>query len=280
MEDVVIRRAEPDEIPVFVEWAGKEGWNPGLHDGGCHYAVDPDGWFVAASGEEIVGTIALTNYDDSFSFGGFFIVKEEFRHTGIGWKLWTSAIIHAGNRNLGIDGVFEMQDRYAENSGFEFAYRNIRWEGTASGSPQDELTRTDNFSFAEIADYDTLHFPARRESFLKRWLDMPDSTSLAYPGAGGEIAGYGTIRRCMNGHKIGPLFADTPEIAEKILEGLTSTISGETFFFDTPEINDEAVKMAESRNMTEVFGTARMYTREMPRLPLENIFGVTSFELG
>ncbi|MBP2132144.1 hypothetical protein J2128_000065 [Methanomicrobium sp. W14] len=32
--------------------------------------------------------------------------------------------------------------------------------------------------------------------------------------------------------------------------------------------------------MSEVFVTARMYTKEVPKLPLKNIFGVTSFEMG
>jgi hypothetical protein len=51
-------------------------------------------------------------------------------------------------------------------------------------------------------------------------------------------------------------------------------------FFDTPEPNSAAVRMAQKRSMTQVFGTARMYTKKMPSLPLDEIFGVTTFELG
>lgn len=280
MDEIIIRKAMPCEVPVFIDWAAKEGWNPGIHDGECHYAVDPDGWLVAVLNDEIIGTIVLTNYDDSFSFGGFFIIKEEFRHMGDGWKLWSTAKSHSGDRNLGIDGVYEMQDNYSEHSGFRFAYRNIRWEGTASGSLQEGLTDARSLPFREIADYDSLHFPVRRETFLKKWLKMPDSTALAYTSPGGRIAGYGVIRKCLNGHKIGPLFAETPTIAEKILEGLTFTVRGETFYFDTPEVNRKAIDLAKERGMTEVFGTARMYTGEIPKLPVKKIFGVTSFELG
>jgi len=280
MDEIIIRKAMPREIPVFTEWAGKEGWNPGIHDAECHYEVDPEGWFVAVLNDEIVGTIALTNYDDSFSFGGFFIIKEEFRHKGDGWELWTATKDHAGDRNLGIDGVYEMQEHYSKHSNFRFAYRNIRWEGTASGSMQEDLTDARDLPFKEIADYDSLHFPVRRDTFLKKWLNMHDSTTLAYTGPDGRIAGYGVIRKCLKGHKIGPLFAETPAIAEKILEGLTFTVRSETFYLDTPEINQKAIDIAKARGMTEVFGTARMYTKEFPDLPLENIFGVTSFELG
>ena len=125
-----------------------------------------------------------------------------------------------------------------------------------------------------------MHFPAKRESFLREWLGIPDSTGLAYTGKDGEIEGYGVIRKCINGHKIGPLFADTPAIAEKILDSLTYTVSGETFYLDTPEKTHPAVAMAASRGMIEVFGTARMYTGEIPDLPVNEIFGVTTFELG
>jgi hypothetical protein len=47
---------------------------------------------------------------------------------------------HAGSRNLGIDGVFEMADKYRRRDGFIFAYRNIRFEGVAV-----EENRTDLF---------------------------------------------------------------------------------------------------------------------------------------
>jgi hypothetical protein len=59
-----------------------------------------------------------------------------------------------------------------------------------------------------------------------------------------------------------------------------SSIPGEAFFFDVPEINADAVALAERHGMTSVFETARMYTQEPPTLPIERIFGVTSFELG
>ncbi len=280
MDEIVIRKALPGEVPVFIDRAAKEGWNPGIHDGECFYAVDPDGWFVASCGDMIIGTIVLTNYDEMFSFGGFFTIKEEFRHTGLGWRLWNSVRDHCGDRTLGIDGVYEMQDSYSKNSGFRFVYRNIRWEGRAGGSIDEGLVAAGDLPFAVIADYDSLHFPARREAFLEKWLNMPESTALAYTRRDGSLGGYGVIRRCVNGYKAGPLFADTPDIADKILGGLTHTIRGETFYLDTPEINREAVKMAQKKGMTEVFGTARMYTGKIPELPAERIFGVTSFELG
>ena len=52
------------------------------------------------------------------------------------------------------------------------------------------------------------------------------------------------------------------------------------FFLDVPEPNRAAVEMAEGHGMEPVFETARMYLNGVPELPLDRIFGITSFELG
>lgn len=97
----------------------------------------------------------------------------------------------------------------------------------------------------------------------------------------GKLAGYGVIRKCHTGYKIGPLFADSPTLAEVLFLSLISGIdSTETCYLDTPEINRAAVELAEKNHMNVAFETARMYTGNQPYLPLNKIFGVTSFELG
>ena len=180
---------------------------------------------------------------------------------------------------MGIDGVFDLQERYVDGLGMEFAYRNIRWEGVAGGVPQPDLVPVSDVPFEDLLEYDSRHFPAERRVFLEKWINMPDSHSLACID-GGEIRGYGTIRKCFNGHKIGPLFASDLLTAEKIFQGLTSFITGDPVFLDTPEPNDDAMALARHHGMKQVFGTARMYSRQIPGLPLDEIFGVTSFELG
>ena len=95
------------------------------------------------------------------------------------------------------------------------------------------------------------------------------------------LAGYGMLRPCRSGYKIGPLFADTPEIAQTIFRALKAKVEkGAPFYFDAPETNPAAVALAEDDNMQRVFETARMYTRHQPDLPLDRLFGVTSLELG
>jgi len=88
------------------------------------------------------------------------------------------------------------------------------------------------------------------------------------------------VRPCRRGAKIGPLFADTPEIAERIYCGLAAAVPGQPLFLDVPEPNGAGIALAERHRMVPVFGTARMYTKEIPDLPLDECYGVTSFETG
>lgn len=145
---------------------------------------------------------------------------------------------------------------------------------------QPDLIPATDLPLDVISGYDLRHFPAERSRFIEKWISRADTRSVAYLHPNESLGGYGVIRRCFEGYKIGPIFADTPEIGESLLEGLTESVAGEIFFLDTPEPNAVAVAMARNRQMKEVFGTARMYSREQPVLPIREIFGVTSFELG
>ena len=90
----------------------------------------------------------------------------------------------------------------------------------------------------------------------------------------------GVICKCRSGYKTGSLFTDSPKLAEVLFLTLKSeTKSSEPFYLDAPEVNRTAVALAERHNMKVVFETARMYTKEKPDIPLNRLFGVTSFEL-
>ena len=98
---------------------------------------------------------------------------------------------------------------------------------------------------------------------------------------GGELLGYGMVRKCRTGFKIGPLFADNPEIADRLFQKFRNFVGeGTPIFLDTPEVNKEAVKLAEKYQMKTMFETARMYTKGKPDIDLQRVFGVTTFELG
>jgi len=280
MSDFSIRTMRPDEIPLAVDWAAAEGWNPGLSDASCFASVDPEGFLIAELDGLPAATVSCINYGASFSFLGFYIVRPDLRGKGYGLRIWNAAIAHAGPRVIGLDGVVAQQDNYRK-SGFALAYANVRYGGTvaAPAAAQVDVIALSEVPFAAVEMDDATVFPARRPAFLRAWIDAPGHAGCAAV-RDGRLAGWGVIRPCRKGFKIGPLVADDRATAEAVLSTLLARVGGGEIFLDVPGINREAIALAQDFGLAPVFETARMYTGAIPPLRLERVFGVTSFELG
>ena len=77
----------------------------------------PEGFFCAEKDGKIVATAAVVNYDDRFSFGGFYIVDPDTGSTGSGCRSARHAMRHAGSRIVGVDGVVAMVEKYEKSGG-------------------------------------------------------------------------------------------------------------------------------------------------------------------
>ncbi|SDW63680.1 hypothetical protein SAMN05444358_1011373 [Ruegeria halocynthiae] len=276
------------EVQFAVNWAGREGWNPGVHDAECFRPTDPDGFLGGFLDGEMIASVSAVNYDDAFSFLGFYIVRPEFRGSGHGLKIAQHALAHCKGRNMGLDGVIEQQDNYRK-SGFHFAYNNYRFTGTktailAALGAQHEFSIEPLTNTSEnLLTYDRALFPAPRGVFLRDWLRAPSHTSRAFI-ENGDIKGYVTLRPCQTGYKIGPLFADSSDIARALMASVLDTIPEDhathEVFIDIPQPNTAAFALVDALGLEKVFETARMYSDHEPEIDLNRIFGVTTFELG
>ena len=279
MSELHIRNLGPGEIPLAVDWAAAEGWNPGLADASCFAIPDAQGFFVGEIDGEPVATVPCVNYDDRFAFLGFYIVRADLRGSGHGLRIWNAAIAHAGGRVIGLDGVVAQQDNYRK-SGFRLAYANIRYGGAvAPVKPPTDVVALDTIPLAIVEADDATVFPARRSAFLRAWITTSGHVGRALV-RNGKLAAWGVIRPCRSGHKIGPLVADDRAAAEAIVQALLPRAGGGEVFLDVPAVNGEAIALAEALGLKPVFETARMYTGPIPPLRIERVFGVTSFELG
>ena len=277
-----IRTMQPSEIRTAVDWAAQEGWNPGLQDIDAFRSVDPKGFFAGFIGDDMVASISVVNYDDQFSFLGFYIVRPEWRGQGLGYKLWQAALTHAGARVVGLDGMVAEQENYAR-SGFDLAWRNVRYGGALRFPTVENhgatLTRLFDATPGVLAQ-DAAVFPAPRPAFWSHWLGAEGHVSFALERSG-ICTGFVTLRPCQSGFKIGPLVAETAQDACTLLAALTPFVpQGAEVFLDVPAPNATAVKIALEMGMTPVFETARMYRARAPEIDLSRVFGITSFELG
>lgn len=277
-----IRNLTRGEFDIAVEWARAEGWNPGIHDAKCFYAMDPEGFCGGFLDGEMIASISGVRYGDTYSFLGFYIVKKEFRGKGYGMKLFEHIYKFLGKRNKGGDGVLENLNLY-ERVGLKLDHYNARYKGYGTGTKYcgEGIISAQEIPFEQLLNYDTKVFGFDREPFLKCWINQPESSSFCAM-KGGLIVGWGAIRKCFTGYKIGPLFANDKKIADELYLTLAGQVGKkDEVFLDTPEINNGAVAIAEKYKMEKVFATGRIYTDgRPPSIKLEKWFGVTSFELG
>ncbi|MCF6441310.1 GNAT family N-acetyltransferase [Pseudoalteromonas luteoviolacea] len=287
-DEFVIRAMRYDEIDIAIAWAAQEGWNPGKCDAKSYAIADPQGFLIGLLNDEPIAVISAIKYDNSFGFIGFYIVKPEYRGQGFGYRIWQAAMAYLSGCNIGLDGVVEQQDNYRK-SGFELAYRNIRYQGAFTAELLADKAEAFDGIVCDVADHDIQayekpFFPVCRDSFNHQWRVQPNADALSIVNQG-TITGYGVIRACEEGYKIGPLYADNTDTAKALIYALLGKVNPGTnesviAFLDTPEPNQDAVQLAESLGMTKVFETARMYTADEPKLPISQTYGVTSFEIG
>jgi GNAT superfamily N-acetyltransferase len=275
-----IETMSADDVKTAIDWAGREGWNPGLSDAETFYAADNRGFFKGVLNGEIIATGSAVIYDDDYAFCGLYIVDSEYRGKGYGLALTKARLAYCGDRNIGIDGVLENVKIY-ERIGYVPYYENSRYEGRASSiqAISDKVTALKDVPFDMLRAFDRECFPAHRDAFLNVWINQPGTLALAYM-KDGEFKGYGVRRPCLSGHKIGPLFADDVTVADHLLAALTAGVNGEAYYFDIAENNPEAMELTRKWGMSKVFATARMYQKGLPDLAYNKIFGITTFELG
>ncbi len=278
-----------EELKTVLDWAEAEGWNPGLADAEAFWAADPEGFWGMEWQGELIGSASTVVYEGRLAFIGLFIVRPPWRGRGWGSAFWEWFIVRMRERlseggGAALDGVFAMQSYYAK-SGFAFTHRNLRMEGIGVArlpcTEDARLSEAGALDFEELLAFDRHHFGAQRRDFLRQWIAPSSRGSFALAWREeGRLRGYGVIRRCHRGFKIGPLFADHPDVAEALYVGLSAQAAGQPLFLDLPENNTAAVALATRHGLREGFGCARMVLGAFPELPWSQIYGVTTFELG
>jgi len=196
-------------------------------------------------------------------------------------KIFQKAWNYLGERNKGGDGVLENLEKYAR-VGLKLAHLNARYQGfgTGTGKIGPNIIKLQDVDFKKLAQYDDSVFGFKRHTFLKCWINQPESFANGYV-KNDKLLGYGVLRKCFEAYKIGPLFANNPTVANELFNSLIGSVGKKSkVFFDIPEVNKNAVAIINKYKMKKVFATGRIYTKGQPDFPLEKWYGVTTFELG
>lgn len=222
------------------QWCINEGWNIGIYDSDIYYKIDPTGHFVAKTTNNIA-SLSLIKHSPYFFTLGPFIVHKWYRKLGIG-----EAILNATIANMEHDhpkagtilfSVPEQIERY-KRIGFIPCINIERWyvksiEPTHIKNECRAITRQ---LVPYINQYYQQHHIVSREILLNELLLKPEINGLVFI-ENNIIKGFGFIRRCIRGFRIGALIADTPVIAKELINELLVFAHSEPAFIDVPSSN-------------------------------------------
>ena len=271
-------------VKTLVKWAEGEGWNPGPYDADVFYATDPKGFYGFYNNSELVAGGSVVSYGGAFGFMGLFIVKPVYRSAGMGRKLWyqrRDTLLSRLNEGaaIGMDGVLAMQPFYA-NGGFNIAFRDERYVRTGTAfAVHPAISPITANNIQQVLAYDETCFGFARPQFMIPWLQLPGNNTFKYT-KDGMLEGFAVVRKLISGYKIGPLFAGNAAIAEELYKACLNSVQDEQLYIDIPACNTDAVQLVKKYDATYVFECARMYYGNPPLIDMNNVFGITSFELG
>ncbi len=283
-DQIELQKLNLSDLKTLVGWASNEGWNPGNDDAEVFWNTDSDGFYGYFIENQLIAGGAIVSYNNEYGFMGLFIVHPEFRSLGLGRKLWFARrdlLLSRlkSNSSIGMDGVLAMQPFY-NKGGFNIAFKDERYEFISKEYNYSNLiSPIGEYDYNEIVKYDTTCFGFNRAPFLKGWLSMPESKALLYK-KDNKIEGYAVIRKAELGYKIGPLFADNEFIADELFKACASIAPNNPIFLDIPVINLNAISLVKKYGGKYVFECARMYYGKAPSSAINQVYGITTFELG
>ncbi len=270
----------PADLDRVLDWAAEEGWNPGLDDAAAFRAADPAGFLMGWVGGEPAVAIAAVRHSPDFGFLGLYICAPRFRGRGHGMAIWQTGMAHLGERTVGLDAVVAQQANYT-GSGFVPSHRLMRFRGEIEPAADPAVVPVRPEHLPQLLARDAVSSGVERGAYLTAWFTDAATRRTVVLERDGNVEGYGTIRACRSGAKVGPLHAvDASEAARilGILAGRLPTKGG--LLLDVPEPNHVAMALARDLGLEQVFETARMYRGPAPEQDLGSVFGVVSLELG
>ena len=214
-DDLRLRLAEAADLPSIADLRESVGWS--VHPWALRWAVEPPHarcLVVVDDRDRIVGVGSGIAYGQ-LGFVGNMVVDAAHRRRGIGSVILGSVVDFLHSRGVVRLELYATQDGrplYAGH-GFESAGPSTMVRVARGFDGEDTRVRLADAGHgvaAELIAYDTPRFGGNRGMLLRAMLGDGDRP-LVLAMVHARIAGYGWIRP--EAARVGPLLADTPEIA-------------------------------------------------------------------
>ena len=214
-----LRSADISDLPRIVDLRESVGWT--VHDWALRAVLEPPDarcLVVVDERDRIIGVGSGIAYG-ALGIVGNMIVDGGHRRRGIGSAILTSVIeflAHCGATRIELYATSEGRPLYARH-GFE-----LMGASTMVRMPRDiavaadgiELSDDGPAALSELVAFDAPRFGGNRAAIIAPMLTDP-ARPLIVARRDRQIVGYGWVRP--DGERVGPLLAETPEIATALV---------------------------------------------------------------
>lgn len=275
---VTIRTMQLDDLREADMLRDLAGWNQQLTDWRRMLRLDPDGCFVAALPDGVVGTVTTIRYGTDLGWIGMMLVHPEYRRRGIAQRLMETALVRlqqCGVRCIRLDATPAGEPVYRK-LGFVDEWQFSRWHCANPASAATAAAATESLvcgwpPSSNGRTLDRMAFGTDRSQLLESLQDSCLCGLQTAETAEPQDTGFGMLRPGQRASSLGPIAAGSPRVASLIVTGLLRH-APQDVFWDVPEPNGMAVQLAEQLGFDRLRPLLRMRfgpVTVMPRLDLQ-----------
>ncbi|XP_071039139.1 uncharacterized protein [Parasteatoda tepidariorum] len=251
----------------------------------CH-KVDPQAFLVATDeNERVIGFGSIKNSSDTLSTAGCMTIHPDYWNHGLAKKMILHHSPRVGNRNMTLLTEARFLPVYAPYTPIlEKDYIIIDFESqedvnprclSFGNQPNTEMQYFREEFISEVVEYDRkiIGFD-RKEDVVSNCLDAYGRTVVAISGS--RCTGYGSIKLNIQGAcRVGPLYAETPVVAEAVLKKLLESFAyGKGFAASVPSNNLDAVRLFGKLGKMKNVNNFRMTSKERFVLDTSHIYAI------
>ena len=304
-----VRRATSSQDLKFAfDIANDENWGLAHGDAECFFTADPQGYFIGElDGKKICSTALISYPRNRVCVGGLSVTDPAYRKKGYARKLLESAfVLQSFPRDYYMhgDSTNELISYYAD----VLSLRYLGWINYCTIIPALQaldalrlpppvrstnvvLTSTADVECEDLCVYEEQVMNLYRKEFLMKWTTLPGRQGWVAMDTGGSIRGFAVSRQIIKPddiYKIAPLYADSPDIAcrllQRIAEQVVSTNKDAKLYLDVPSDNSHAVQLIKNHLGGRVlWELRRIYSKraaERPPIAVGKVYGLTSQTVG
>lgn len=281
---IVYRPMVPEDIPAGLSLCRFAGWNQVSRDWELFLKINSKGCYAALDeADNVIGTVTTLPYEKHFLWIGMVLVHPSKKRQGIGTQLLKTALqLTSEYETVKLDATPEGRAVY-EKLKFADEYRIERMLCPANARTAAELSTARAMreeDFPGILKLDSEVFGADRRPVLE-WSYKGAPRYAFVIDTSGEIKGFSLGRAGYNFDHIGPIVAQTTDMAVRLLVAALQQAGDKPVVIDapnhTPEWSNSVLSMGFvlSRPFIRMYRGPNLY----PGIP-EKQFAIVGPELG